>query len=362
MPGHDIVVIGASAGGVEALQQLVSRIPANYAGTIFITLHMAREGRSVLGTILDRSGPLPATTAEDGAPIKPGRIYVARPDYHLVVRQNRVNVIRGPKENSHRPSIDVMFRSAAQTYGPRVVGIVLSGFRDDGTAGLAEIKKAGGIAIVQDPAEAAVPHMPTHAAQKVDPDYMLTVAEMPEILMRLASEHEVQERTMASPQQLDEQIFPQDEKMEKNGRPSAFTCPACAGTLWELDEDGILRFRCRVGHAYSAETMFAAQVENVENSMYAALRALEENSELARRVAKRARVSRQEQLAEKYEAQAEANELHARLLREALTLENGHESAHRKEVDRVAIDEGTGDGKQHRKGVAGKKKRSRVSA
>lgn len=361
MAGHDIVVIGASAGGVEALQQLVARLPANYPGTIFVTLHLAREGRSVLGTILDRSGPLPATTAEDGAPIKPGRIYVAPPDFHLVIRQNRVNVIRGPKENSHRPSIDVMFRSAAQAYGPRVVGIVLSGFRDDGTAGLAEIKKAGGIAIVQDPAEAAVPHMPTHAAEKVDPDYVLTIPAMPAVLMRLASENQVQEPVAAAPPQLDEEIFPQDEKMQQNGRPSAFTCPACSGTLWELDEQGILRFRCRVGHAYSAETMFAAQVENVENSMYAALRALEENSELARRVAKRARSAQHEQLAEKYEAQAEANRLHAHLLREALTLENGHESAPRKAVDRAAIEEGTGDGKQHRKGET-RKKRSRVTA
>jgi two-component system chemotaxis response regulator CheB len=359
MPGHDILVIGASAGGVEALQQLVSRIPANYPGTIFITLHMAREGRSVLGTILDRSGPLAATTAEDGAPIKAGRIYVAPPDYHLVIRPNRVNVIRGPKENSHRPSIDVMFRSAAQTYGPRVIGIVLSGFRDDGTAGLVEIKKAGGIAIVQDPAEAAVPHMPQNAAEKVKPDYVLSIGEIPGVLMRLAMEHEVKED--AVPAHLEEHLFPQDEKMDRNGRPSAFTCPACSGTLWELDEEGILRFRCRVGHAYSAETMFASQVENVENSMYAALRALEENSELARRIAKRARSSRQEQLAEKYEAQAEANELHAQLLREALLTENGHHQEPRKGPEAAPEEVLEPEHRVHRRGTTPRKK-SKVSA
>ena len=358
MPGHDIVVIGASAGGVEALQQLAARLPADYPGTIFITLHMAREGRSVLGTILDRSGPLPATTAEDGAPIKRGRIYVARPDYHLVIRPNRVNVIRGPKENSHRPSIDVMFRSAAQAYGARVVGVVLSGFRDDGTAGLVEIKKSGGVAIIQEPSEAAVPHMPAHAAERVKPDYVLAVADMPNVLMRLALDDSSApgEASMINPhEQLEvaEEIFPQDEKMEKNGRPSAFTCPACSGTLWELDEEGILRFRCRVGHAYSAETMFVAQVENVENSLYAALRALEENSELARRIAKRARSSQQEQMAEKYEAQAETNQFHARTLREALTSENGHE---RKEPVRESAPDAIHDGKRHRKGTQPKKK------
>jgi two-component system chemotaxis response regulator CheB len=356
MPGHDIVVIGASAGGVEALQQLVSRLPADYPGSIFVTLHMAREGRSVLGTILDRCGHLPATTAEDGAPIKPGRIYVARPDYHLVVRPNRIAVIRGPKENSHRPSIDVMFRSAAQSYGARVVGVVLSGFRDDGTAGLVEIKKAGGLAIVQDPTEAAVPHMPQHAAERVKPDHVLPIGEIPEVLMQLASQHAIKDPVVAA--EVNEELFPQDEKMERDGRPSAFTCPACSGTLWELDEGGILRFRCRVGHAYSAETMFASQVENVENSLYAALRALEENSELARRIAKRARVSRQEQLAEKYEAQADANEVHAQLLREALLTENGTSGERKAPVPEEVV---VPEHRIHRRGTTPKKK-TKVSA
>lgn len=323
MPGHDIVVVGASAGGVEALQTLVSRLPADYRGSIFVTLHMAREGRSVLGTILDRSGRLPATTAEDGAPIKPGRIYVSPPDYHLVIRQDRVAVIRGPKEHGHRPSIDVMFRSAAQSYGSRVVGVVLSGFRDDGTAGLIEIKKAGGVAIVQDPQDAAVPHMPQHAAAKVCPDFVLPSAEIADVLVKLTQERapaEVPVPTIDPP----DELFPRDEEMERDGRPSAFTCPACAGTLWELDDEGILRFRCRVGHAYSAETMFSAQLENVENSLYAALRALEENGELARRIARRARKSKQHQVAERFEAQAEANDMHASQLREALTADDGH--------------------------------------
>ena len=352
MPGHDIVVIGASAGGVEALQTLVSRLPADYPGSIFITLHVAREGKSVLGTILDRSGRLPATTAEDGAPIKRGRIYVAQPDYHLVLRHDRIAVIRGPKENGHRPSIDVMFRSAAQTFGPRVVGVVLSGFRDDGTAGLLEIKKAGGIAIVQDPAEAAVPFMPTHAANKVKPDYMLSCGEIPKVLMQLATEREVEVEKVAETE--NEQLFPTDDKMAHDGTPSAFTCPACAGTLWELDDEGILRFRCRVGHAYSAETMFLAQVENVENSLYAALRALEENSELARRIAKRARTSNQTQLAEKYEAQAETNLLHARQLRDALVSDNGHGSNGNKKSPSTS--EQPKDDKVHRGGAKRKKR------
>lgn len=358
MPGHDIVVIGASAGGVEALQQLVASVPSDYPGTLFVSLHMARETKSVLGAILDRSGPLPASTAKDGQAIRRGHIYVAPPDYHLVVRQDRLAVIRGPKEHGHRPSIDVMFRSASQAYGPRVVGVVLSGYRDDGTAGLSDIKKAGGVAIVQDPDEAAAPQMPLNAAERVPPDYVLRSSEIGRTLLQLANDPPLEERFMAPPHP-DDAEFPKDEKMESNGRPSAFTCPACSGTLWELDDEGILRFRCRVGHAYSAETMFSAQVENVENSLYAALRVLEENMELARRLAKRARGSKNDMLAEKYEGQAAANEAHAQRLRTVLMSDAPRDTGD--EVAKVpphADDEHPFDNRNHRRGTMPRKKRA----
>lgn len=360
MPGHDIVVIGASADGVEALQRLVANLPEDYQGSLFITLHMAPETKSLLAPILDRSGRLPASTAKDGQAIRRAHIYVAPPDYHLVLRRERLVVIRGPKEHGHRPSVDVMFRSAAQAYGARVVGVVLSGYRDDGTAGLVDIKKAGGIAIVQDADDAAAPQMPLHAAERVRPDYIVKANQIAAVLVRLLEEAAIEERVMAPPRL--ENGFPKDEKMDENGRPSAFTCPACSGTLWELDDEGILRFRCRVGHAYSADTMYASQVENVENSMYAALRALEENVELSRRLAKRARHNNHKAVAEKYEARASINEAHADQLRQVLMSggENGGQKGSKRAKARRASngDEHPFDKRNHRKGTMPRSRRA----
>src|SRR5215210_6092081 len=177
MPGRDIVVVGTSAGGVEALRVLVGGLPADFAGSVFVVMHTAPDSPGVLAQILDRSGPLPAANASNRERIRPGRIYVAPPDSHLLLEPGVVRVTHGPKENRFRPAIDPLFRSAAQTYGPQAIGVILTGGLDDGTAGLWAIKRLGGTALVQDPEEALVDSMPRSALRHVEVDYCLPLVE-----------------------------------------------------------------------------------------------------------------------------------------------------------------------------------------
>lgn len=319
MASHDIIVVGASAGGVESVRALARGLPADLAAAVFVVVHISPESPGVLPTVLDMAGPLPAAAAREGEPIRAGRIYVAPPDRHLLVEPGRVHVVRGPKENRCRPAVDPLFRSAALAYGARVVGVVLSGALDDGTAGLAAIKERGGLAIVQDPDEAAFPGMPASALANVEVDHRLRLAEIPAVLARLASEPAgraaaptdvlVTEAAMESGE-------PRD--MNEIGRPSVFGCPDCGGVLWEVDDPQLLRFRCRVGHAYSSETLMAVQEDGIEAALWAAARALEENAGLKRRVADRFRNGNNESLVGKLEGQASHAEQHADSLRRLL--------------------------------------------
>ena len=186
MIGHDIVVVGASAGGVEALTRLVRTLPEDVPATLFVVLHLPADGKSHLPQILTRNGPLLASHPSDGEAIQQRRIYVAPPDHHLVVGRGYVRVIRGPKENGHRPAVDTLFRSAARAYGRRVVGVVLSGSLDDGTAGLQAVKLRNGVGVVQSPDEALFAGMPTSALENVQIDHCLGVAEIGSLLVRLA--------------------------------------------------------------------------------------------------------------------------------------------------------------------------------
>lgn len=188
MPGHDIVVVGASAGGVETLVKLVEKLPADLPASVFVVLHIPAQNPSLMPEILSRSGRLKAVHPRDGEAIQQGCIYIAPPDLHLLVEQGHVHLLRGPKENRHRPAIDPLFRSAAAAYGPRVVGVVLTGSLDDGTAGLLAIKRLGGIAIVQDPADALYPSMPLNALEHVNVDYKLPVSEIGPLIAHLAYE------------------------------------------------------------------------------------------------------------------------------------------------------------------------------
>ncbi|HJQ70507.1 MAG TPA: chemotaxis protein CheB [Blastocatellia bacterium] len=323
MPGHDVIVIGASAGGIEALKALVKLLADDLPASLFITLHVPGNGTSVLPKILSRVAPFAAHHPEDMEAIEHGRIYIAPPDTHLLVKRGHVRLTRGPKENGFRPAIDPMFRTAARYYGHRVVGVILSGTLDDGTAGMIAIKKQGGIAIAQDPDEALYNGMPLSAIENAGVDYVAPLSEIASILIRLANEPiEEGEEPVSDDMELESDIseleFDSLHRDRRPGSPSRFSCPECNGVLWEIDDENLLRFRCRVGHAYSAETLLAEQSDAVEAAMWAALRALEENVALMSRLADRMRRRGHEKTAERFEAQARDADNRAEVLRQTL--------------------------------------------
>jgi two-component system chemotaxis response regulator CheB len=291
---HDIIVVGASAGGVEALSRLAGDLPRDLRAAVLVVLHVSR-GRSLLPEILTRSGRLRAFHPDDGESLEYGRIYVAPPDRHLIVEPGRVRVVQTASENGVRPAVDPLFRSAARAYGSRVIAVVLTGALDDGTAGIAAVKAAGGTTVVQDPEEALAPGMPRSAIASGSVDHVLPLRDIPVLLAALVDEQAPSRRVDADHPHL-RRMEPDLEDMplavhhgDRPGKPSIFSCPACHGTLWEADEAGLLRFRCRVGHVYSPETMLAAQTDEVDRALWVALRTLEERAAMAHKLAERAR-------------------------------------------------------------------------
>jgi two-component system chemotaxis response regulator CheB len=294
MPSRDVVVVGASAGGVEALRDLVRELPEDLAACVLVVLHLPASAYSVLPSILSRSGKLPAVAAEDGAPVAPGRILVAPPDRHLVIRDGHVMLGRGPKENGHRPAIDVLFRSAARWYGPRTVGVVLSGTLDDGAAGLRAIAERGGAAVVQDPETALYDGMPSAALRAVPTAFCAAGADLARTVVKLSQEPvaDLPERPVDRTLEMETDIPEMDEHAlndeDRPGVPAAMSCPDCSGAMFVLDEGSVLRYRCRVGHAWSPESLLAMQVEEAEGALWAAIRVLEEKAALHRELADRA--------------------------------------------------------------------------
>ncbi len=295
MPGHDIIVVGASAGGVEALTELVSRLPGDLPASVFVVLHVPPHGASMLPHILSRNGPLAATHPLDGEEIRRGRIYIAPPDHHLLIEADRIRLSRGPRENGHRPAVNPLFRTAARSYGRRVVGVVLSGTLDDGTAGLSAIKRRGGVAVVQTPEEALYPSMPRSAMASVEVDHCLNVAGIAGVLTDLALESVPESAVDAMPDDLEMESeiasFDLDaiQSGSHPGKPSGFGCPDCGGSLWEIEEGELPRFRCRIGHAWTANSLIARQSEGLETALWTALCALEERAALCDRIAERLR-------------------------------------------------------------------------
>jgi two-component system chemotaxis response regulator CheB len=319
--GRDVIVLGASAGGVQALCQVIERLPPDFPAAIFVVLHLSAHGRSVLPAILQRSGCLPASHPGDGEVIQPGRIYVAPPDRHLAVQDGHVHLSRNASENGHRPAIDVLFRTAARSYGPRVAGVVLTGNLDDGTAGLAAIKKCGGVAIVQDPEDADYPSMPESAIANVEVDHVLPLADIGSLLTELlrqprpaevenCGEVEKEPDDMGTSKPGDEEKVP--------GAPSGLTCPDCGGALFEKPDDLPMHFRCRTGHAYSPESLLAQQSNALEAAFWAALRSLEENAALSRRMEKRTAEHGNLRSAERYRKRANDADKHAAVIRSIL--------------------------------------------
>ncbi|MBM7119364.1 chemotaxis protein CheB [Archangium primigenium] len=321
---RDIVVIGASAGGVEALSTLVTQLPADFPAAVLIVLHVASGHRSMLPQILSRVGPLTAVHPQDGEPLEPGRIYVAPNDRHLVVEPGRVRLLHGPRENNHRPAVDTLFRSAAVAYGPRVVGVVLTGALDCGTAGLMAVKHRGGLAVVQDPRDAFCPDMPRSAMEFVKVDHCVPLAELGALLVRLAATKVVPSEAPPPSPRLKEEVkaMAGGENVGSDpkavGSPSYYSCPDCGGVLFEMDEAGWLHYRCRVGHGYTARSLSVQQQTALDGAMWAALRALEESASLSRRMARNARERHHELTAQRYEERAKAAEEQAELVRQVV--------------------------------------------
>jgi two-component system chemotaxis response regulator CheB len=316
MAGRDIVVIGASAGGLAAFRTIVSALPADFPAAIFVVQHMASSAPSLLPELLGAFSSLPARHPDDGEAIERGTIYVAPPDHHLVIQPGHLHLVRGPKENGFRPAIDATFRSAALAYGRRVIGVVLTGMLDDGTAGLLAIKRHGGLALVQEPRDAAYPSMPQSACRYVDVDRVCRLDEVALQLIQLvhpdvgAEEVLMDDRT-ASEVGISNMERAALQRADQLGTPSPFSCPDCGGVLAEYYDGELLRFRCQVGHAYSPDSFFAQQTEELDGSLWAAFRALDERVNLARRLAHEARRLRDEVGAERFarlQAQAEAQQ------------------------------------------------------
>lgn len=331
---HDIIVIGASAGGVQALSTLVAALPPQLSAAVFIVLHVPAEPPSLLPTILSRDARLPVAHAKNGERIEHGRIYVAPSDQHLLIEDSRIKLVHGPKENLHRPSIDILFRSAARWAGPRVIGVVLTGARDDGTVGMRAIKQRGGITIVQDPVEATFPSMPMSVMQDISVHYSVPVGEIGSLLTRLVREPVAEEGgyPLAEEVEIETKIAGQEmdsgeliASVERLGRVSKLTCPECQGALWEINDEDLLRFRCHVGHAFSAQSLSDGQVGKIEVALWSAVRALEEQMILARRIVERARKANHIRAATMFERRAEEAERNSGVLRQLLL---GDEKGH----------------------------------
>jgi two-component system chemotaxis response regulator CheB len=284
-----IILVGASAGGVEAVSTIVRGLRPDLPAAVCVVMHFPDTATSLLPGILNRAGRLPCAHAAEAEPIRPGRIYVALPGHHLTVSDAHLHVYTGPKENGHRPAIDPLFRSAARAYGPNAIGVILSGNLDDGTAGLGWIKKCGGWTVVQDPDDAEFPGMPTSAVRYVEPDYIVPLDRIAALLQALVAAAPrdpgdcVSETLERSPS------ADSPARQNPEGAPSGFTCPECHGALWETHESGHLYFRCRIGHAFSSETLMVQDGQALEAALWTAVRSLEEYGALAQRLSASAR-------------------------------------------------------------------------
>ena len=303
---HDIIAIGASAGGVEVLLQMAGGLPADLPASLFIAIHSSAAHANTLPELLSGRGRLPAGHPLHGEKIVPGHIYIAPPDNHLYLRQGSIEVVRGPRENGHRPSVDALFRTASAAYGPRVVGVVLSGYQDCGTAGMLSIKARGGLSVVQDPASARAAEMPRNVIDRVPVDHIVHPVELPSLLARLAT----------SPAGAETEPGPYIEQLEGSepGTPAELVCPTCQGVLTEAQPGVFEHFRCHVGHAFSLESLVREQSEGMERALWAAARALEESAALSRRLHAKADGELRKRFAEKAKTQAEQAELIRQIL------------------------------------------------
>ncbi|MFP4349986.1 MAG: chemotaxis protein CheB [Desulfococcaceae bacterium] len=316
---RDILVIGASFGGLAVLRRLLSRLPEDFAAPVFIVQHISPTAETILHKILEANGPLPALLPEDGEKITPGTIYVAPPNRHLLVKKDHVAVVFGPKENRSRPSIDALFRSAAAYHTTRVAAVLLTGYLHDGVSGLNAVKRCGGITLVQDPNEAEAPELPQTAIDRVEIDHVLPLEgigrKLLDIIGQPAGEPpEVPEEIMEDVK-VSEHEIPNIDRMHEVGDQTPYTCPECGGGLWRMKNEPITRYRCHTGHAFSEQSFLAGQAEVIENSLWATIRLVQERIDVLTRMAETARKKNREDSAADLEKKMEEMIYHVRTIR-----------------------------------------------
>ena len=333
---HHVITIGTSAGGIEALQTLIGQLPKNFPAAILIVQHLSNEAASNLVKVLDKVSQLPIEFAKDRQLIELSHIYLAPPDFHLVVKGEQMKVIRGPRENRMRPAIDPLFRTAAVSYRSYATGVILTGMLDDGTAGLQAIESCGGMTIVQDPSDAAYSSMPKSAIANVKVDRIAPLKDIPDILI---------ERVKQTPPMVSEipaellleapitkEAITEPETMKQIGQPVAHSCPSCGGPLWQIGnsaerssdksqrfgKDSLLRYRCHIGHAFTSRTLIEEQNEATEKALWIALRTLEERSRLLKNMSDRFAQKGAKTLAETHEERAKEALEHSALIRDLI--------------------------------------------
>jgi len=322
MANRDVVAIGASAGGVEALIRLAEKFPADFPAAVLITIHLASHARSVLDDLLNRAGRLPARFAADDERLRKGHIYIAPPDRHLILEGEKLLLGHGPRENNTRPAIDPMMRSVAICCGARAIGVVLTGTLNDGASGLWAIGQCGGITVVQDPSDAAFPDMPLNAMNRLQPDHVVTLAAMPRLLASLVTQPAGEPMPVPESVQFEVAVAKGGHssiaEMDRIGKRSAFACPDCHGAMWEIDEGELVRYRCHVGHTYTAELLSVALDEQLRRAISSALRALEERRALTLRLQAQAEQSDQARLAASWAERAREIERELGVIRESI--------------------------------------------
>jgi two-component system chemotaxis response regulator CheB len=322
MANRDVLAIGTSAGGFDALRFLASEFARDFPASVLVTIHLSSQFRSALDAILTQAGPLPASFAVDGEKFERSRIYIAPAERHLIVENEQLRLGSGPRENNARPSLDPLFRSAALCCGPRTVGAVLTGTLGDGAAGLSALKQSGGVTVVQDPSDAAFAEMPTTALIRSRPDHVVSLASMPALFDKLVRQPVGPAQPVASNLQYEVNVASGGRgsmsEMDQIGRRSVLACPDCHGVMWEIDEGELIRYRCHVGHAYSAEIMSLALDENLKRAFGTALRALDERIALARKLEAQSNTSGRSRIAESWAAKAREFEAEAEVIRDSI--------------------------------------------
>ena len=317
---RDIVVVGASMGGLDALSKLAASLPADFPACILVVQHSAPRSPALIAEILSSRGPLPAVTAQDGMPLERGRIFVAPPDRHLVVTPDGIGVLFGARENRSRPAIDPLFRTAGVLYGSRVTGVILTGTLDDGASGLLAVYRCGGRTIVQSPADAAFPEMPQNALRAVPAAMQVDLAQLGAALTTIVAEPAPPSPQVPGVLRMEAELTlgarGSDDWHQIPGSATGYTCPDCRGSLKQIDEGGIIRYRCRVGHAYSYREMLREKEQSVEQALWVAMQTLEERAQMLDGLASRGEVETLE--GSEFAAQSLATRSHIGRLRELL--------------------------------------------